>query len=352
MQDNVVRIATGVAYSAETDAARRAGERTRTVAAALECLVTASPRADAGSEKRSALPFGEWPEAAGRVVIKPNWVNHGSGDERRFRALVTQTEILDGLLTLLAQSRPERVTIADAPLQGCNWELLMSRAAIDALVARHAGRFSALEVTDLRLVVRGGESLGARQHCSEREARRSRIIDLGPSSVLEEVSSPPGCFRVTMYDPRELSRTHHRGCHQYSVAEEVLNADLVINVPKLKTHCKAGITAALKNLVGVNGHKSYLPHHRVGGSESGGDCYAGGSALKRCAEWLLDEANEGKNAWQAAGLSRAAGALAGAARFCGRDSQLEGAWKGNDTIWRTVLDLQRIVVLRQGGARV
>ena len=32
------------------------------------------------------------------------------------------------------------------------------------------------------------------------------------------------------------------------------------SLPKLKTHKKAGITCALKNLIGINGNKEYLPH--------------------------------------------------------------------------------------------
>jgi len=36
----------------------------------------------------------------------------------------------------------------------------------------------------------------------------------------------------------------------------------------LKLHRKAGITCALKNLIGINGNKEYLPHHRLGGSQA------------------------------------------------------------------------------------
>jgi hypothetical protein len=96
---------------------------------------------------------------------------------------------------------------------------------------------------------------------------------------------------VTQYDPRKLALAHRLGRHQYPIAREVFEADVVFNVPKLKTHKKAGITAALKNLVGINGNKDFLPHHRVGGSLLGGDCYAGVGPLKRAAEFCLDRAN-------------------------------------------------------------
>ena len=85
-------------------------------------------------------------------------------------------------------------------------------------------------------------------------------------SLLEPIASDRRVdFRVTMYNPDLMRQTHGRGRHQYLIAREVIEADVVINVPKLKTHRKAGITGALKNLVGINGNKDYLPHHRLGG---------------------------------------------------------------------------------------
>ena len=133
------------------------------------------------------------------------------------------------------------------------------------------------------------------------------------------------------------------GRHRYLIAREIIEADLVINLPKLKTHKKSGVTGALKNLIGINGNKEFLPHHRKGGSKTGGDCYAGGSWLKLAAEHLYDFANR-----------RPPGLLAVAHRSSrrvswplraklGSDDNLEGAWYGNDTIWRTCLDLQRIL---------
>jgi hypothetical protein len=99
------------------------------------------------------------------------------------------------------------------------------------------------------------------------------------------------------------------------------------------------VTGALKNLVGVNGNKNYLPHHRLGGSGSGGDCYPGFKPFKRAAEAALDHANSriGRAGYRA--LSLAAVLLN---RIHGGD--LEGKWYGNDTAWRMVLDLNRLLV--------
>src|SRR5687768_17691117 len=88
-----------------------------------------------------------------------------------------------------------------------------------------------------------------------------------------------------------MAKTHGKGRHRYLVAKDVLDADVVINLPKLKTHRKAGVTCALKNLIGINGNKEFLPHHRVGGAEAGGDCYPGSSRTKRALEFVLDREN-------------------------------------------------------------
>ena len=76
------------------------------------------------------------------------------------------------------------------------------------------------------------------------------IVDLGVKSMVEPISADASKFRVTQYDPRKMFEHQRPGVHRYLIAKDVLDADLVINLPKLKTHKKAGITAALKNLVG------------------------------------------------------------------------------------------------------
>ena len=94
--------------------------------------------------------------------------------------------------------------------------------------------------------------------------------------------------------------------------------DLVVNLPKLKTHKKACVTGALKNLVGINGNKDYLPHHRLGGSRTGGDCYAGGNPFKLASEHISDASNrrEGIPAYLLRQTSRS---CYGLARLTGAD---------------------------------
>jgi hypothetical protein len=149
-----------------------------------------------------------------------------------------------------------------------------------------------------------------------------------------------------------MAKTHHSGVHQYLVAKEVVEADIIINLPKLKTHRKAGITCALKNLIGINGNKEYLPHHRLGGSQHGGDCYPGNGVVKRALEYLSDRQNL-TSSYATGMLWRLLFAVfARTSRAQGDRTGTDGSWSGNDTIWRTCLDLNRILLYgRSDGTR-
>ncbi len=176
---------------------------------------------------------------------------------------------------------------------------------------------------------------------------RYTLFDLGLDSLLEPITGRRPQFRVTKYDPRELLKAHSRGHHQYLLAKETFEADVLINLPKLKTHSKAGLTGALKNLVGLNGNKDFLPHHRVGGTTLVGDCYAGLSPLRRLIEFCLDHANAGIDTPAYNRWSGAAQRLLRWQRLLG-EMQLEGGWRGNDTVWRMVLDLNRLILHGDG----
>jgi len=61
-----------------------------------------------------------------------------------------------------------------------------------------------------------------------------------------------------------VNRHHSGGRHACLSSGSAIRADVCVNLPKLKTHKKAGITCSLKNLVGINGDKNWLPHHTEG----------------------------------------------------------------------------------------
>jgi uncharacterized protein (DUF362 family) len=288
-------------------------------------------------------PLGEWIRPGSRVLIKPNWVLHQNQSGRGMDCLVTHTSVLEAILEYVALASPGSVIIGDAPVQGCDFESLRRQCNLDRLV--RLGRELGLDVAirDFRRTVLSGIRHGSDRREDIRPQEHYVLFDLGRRSLLEELARDAARFRVTMYHPDALRRTHRAGVHRYLVAREAIEADTVINVPKLKSHKKSCVTGALKNLVGINGNKEYLPHHRKGGSGSGGDCYPGSSAFKAIAESLLDMANRRQSSPAKRLYFSLAFALNRVDVALGGDRDLEGSWYGNDTIWRTCLDLQRIL---------
>ncbi len=322
-----------------------AGQHEQPVAEALLCRLFRF----AGADK---IGYGtpHWNPLSGvirpgdKVVIKPNWVYHRNNAGHGMDCLVTHTSVIEAILKYAVRANPMQIVIGDAPVQGCDFEALCAAIGIRDAAARFSGSGVPVEVRDFRMTRRTDEGFAAPSKSTGRSSDACVEFDLGPASWLEEITQDDTEFRVTMYDPDALKRTHRCGSHRYLVAREVMEADVIISVPKLKTHKKACVTGALKNVVGINVLKDYLPHHRKGGSARGGDCYEGDGVLKAMAEDLTDAGNRAGGRWLRGLYGSAAAVCCRLSKMQGGDGDLEGSWFGNDTIWRTTLDLQRLLI--------
>ena len=288
-------------------------------------------------------PLGALIPARSRIVLKPNWVFHENQSGAGLDCLITHSSIIEAVAKYVSLTNPAQVVIGDAPVQGCDFEQLRRNAGIEGLADRLRQRGLQFSIVDFRRTVLTGNTVNGQRSEGVRDLGNFVFFDLKNDSLLESLAKDASKFRVTMYNPELLQRTHAAGRHQYLIAKEVIEANVVINLPKLKSHKKSCVTGALKNLIGINGNKEYLPHHRKGGSESGGDCYFGRSAWKWATEDLLDAANRRPPGSMQAAFAWMAGTAGKIAVKLGADENLEGSWYGNDTIWRTCLDLQRIL---------
>jgi hypothetical protein len=128
-----------------------------------------------------------------------------------------------------------------------------------------------------------------------------------------------------------------------------MDADVFINVPKLKTHKKVGLTCALKNLVGINANKNWLPHHTEGTPDQGGDQFPAATAKARLEHlWMgaLKRRLRDSPRW-----SRLFVPIKKLGRLVFGDTQRvvrSGNWHGNDTCWRMVLDLNKCLFFFDG----
>ncbi len=290
-------------------------------------------------------PLGNVIPRGSRVLIKPNLVLHENHGQGGVDALVTHPSLIRVIVEAALRAEASKVLVGDAPIQECDLTLLLRATGLDtwaSALMRQDDRFKGIQDFRRTTCTMVG---GVRVASEDKQPLEGFVLfNLGRDSLLEPVTGGGERFRVTWYDPRLMRTTHGPGFHKYLVSREVMDADVVINLPKLKTHKKAGVTCALKNLVGINGNKEYLPHHRRGGTAEGGDCYPGSSVVKRALEYVADRRNltssyVGGAVWH--GLDSV---LSRVSRWQGDSVGINGSWSGNDTVWRMCLDLNRILL--------
>lgn len=279
-----------------------------------------------------------------RIVVKPNWVLHRNMGPSGTDCLVTHASVLRAVLDYVFLAKPREVVLGDAPIQGCDFGALIN-LGVNTVVDFFLREQRPIRLVDFRQTVLRQDDARPLFEENRRPLDEYRLVDLGVRSMLEPLSSDARKFRVTMYDPRRMWDNHGPGVHRYLIAKDVLQADLIVNVPKLKTHKKAGITSSLKNLVGVVGNKDFLPHHRKGAANCGGDNYERFSMLKSLTEAILDIANRHLHRPVLyAACSRLAYYLLVMDKKMGGSGDVEGSWYANDTVWRMCLDLNRILL--------
>jgi len=293
-------------------------------------------------------PIGELVPSGARIVVKPNWVLHRNMGPGGMDCMITHPSVLRAVLEYVFLAKPGHVTLGDAPLQGCDFARMLDFAGMREVVRHFRDRGLPLEVKDFRRTVTTEDAAGVK-HVAEavRGEEGYVLVNLGADSFLEPISRDWKRFRVTVYDPRKMRRHHRPGFHRFLLAKDVFEADLVVNCPKLKTHKKAGLTCCLKNLIGINGNKEYLPHHRKGARDAGagGDSHPERSVLLDVLETALDFINRHRDRPRFYDFAeRAIYHFEGRYRRKVPGAQMEGNWHGNDTIWRTCLDLNRALL--------
>ena len=130
-----------------------------------------------------------------RVVLKPNLVEYHTA-----RKINTNPLLVAAAIDAFRHLGAKEVIVADGPGHQRDTEMLIEASGLDAVLRQEKVRFVDLNTDDIHRV---------------RTATRF--------TTLEELWLP----------------------------ETILNADLVVSMPKLKTHHWAGVTLSLKNLFGV-----------------------------------------------------------------------------------------------------
>jgi uncharacterized protein (DUF362 family) len=297
-------------------------------------------------------PMGEIIRPGNTVVLKPNFI-------RDFRetqlghddCLITHGSVIRAALdyVYIALKGKGRIIIADAPQNDADFDVIRRITGLDEIqefYRQHAG--FEVEVYDLRPeksrkvdgVVVDHERLAG-------DPAGYVKVNLGKHSAFSDISHLCHLLYGAEYNTSELRSHHHDDIHEYLISKTVLEADCVINLPKLKTHKKTGITVSMKNLVGINGNKNWLPHHREGTPAQGGDQFADDGIKHRIERGAMACF---RNLFPLFGPLR--GVIAKPVKALGKsifgdtntNTIRSGNWYGNDTTWRMVIDLNRILM--------
>lgn len=192
----------GASALAAWPAASIAGQAGERIAAAplVQVALVACP--DYGPETLAAALKAGWrssrpPDIRGkRVVIKPNMA-----DVSAVRPIHTDPRLLEALILHLGDLGPREIVLAEGASHNRDSEDLFRRSGYEAVAKR----------------------------------RGIRLVDLNYDDV-----TPVKCVnpRATWLKEMFLPRT-------------ITSADIIISVPKMKTHKLAGITLSLKNMFGI-----------------------------------------------------------------------------------------------------
>lgn len=307
-------------------------------------------------------PLGDIIAPGDRVVVKPNFVSsrnlHDKITGQKLQASSTHGSLLRPVLdyALKAAGPKGLVRVVDTPVEGCEIDKVVNPLGVRSLIRHLQRKGHDVDFIDLRYfhlvprfpvddLRRFGRSfnLGVlHRRPLPGDPEGYHVVDVGEQSRFEHPDVQLGrlCFhRSHRWTP--LAR-HVRGRHQYGIPGSVLAADVIINLPKLKTHKKTGVTLALKSFIGLSHEKYWLPHFTAGDPSVGGDEFERPQSRGDRAEALLSRVP----------LAGGHSLVLRAPRLRSAPRIIDGSWQGNDTLWRTILDLNRAVLFADRHGRL
>jgi len=284
------------------------------------------------------------------VFIKPNMIAEKHKYKNEWNYVITNGSFVRVIVDylFLAMDGKGTIIIGDAPQTDSRyWEItkLMGLKEIRELYSKFDGfSIELINLQDEYWVTK--DDIYIETIPLPGDPRGSLTFDLGKNSCFSENDGKNLRYYGAHYDIDETNKAHSEGKHIYAIAKSPLIADVFINLPKLKTHKKCGITVNLKSLVGINANKNYLPHYVFGSPEKGGDQFDTVNLKKDFENIIVTRVKKillRKNKLFQF-LSRKLKPYAYDVFGDTEEVIRSGNWIGNDTVWRMSLDLNRILL--------
>jgi len=285
-----------------------------------------------------------------RVVIKPNWVKEHNAsrpeDENGWLTIITHPLVVREVARWAAAKLEGRgsVTLCDAPQSDSSFDTIRRLCRLDDIVTDLTQEFPGVAILlfDMRCeewTIDDGVTIAKRELPSD----PSGAVDIHLDQDSEFIGHPGlGRLYGASYDFATTNRQHTDPNHEYRICRTPMNADVLINIPKLKTHKKVGLTVALKNLVGTTPRTNWLPRHTEGTPAEGGDQFAESSSKRKLEGSLMRTAK--KILFGRHFLSKLFVPVKKLGRMVFGDTKdviRSGNWHGNNTAWRMILDLHK-----------
>ncbi len=300
-------------------------------------------------------PLGFLIKKGDKVLIKPNFVI--DYNEHPF-AVITHPSIIRFLIDYIdiATGKSGKIIVADAPQMNANKQKILEYTNIENLIEYLNEKKVNVKFIDLRAI--SYDTNWKKKSFLNGDPMGSKIIDLKKNSQLLDLEKQDkDIFYGADNNRKIVNYNHNLNRNSYRISRTLLDSDVVISVPKLKTHKKVGVTLNLKNFVGINVHKNYLPHYRIGCPEHNGDAYPNMNSFLNSLRFLRYLFRDCFLSRKASKIGRLFHKLMDIRKyfeyvvlkilFPQFYSQyfhfLDGNWSGNDTTWRTALDLNIII---------
>ncbi|MCG3150345.1 MAG: hypothetical protein PCFJNLEI_03828 [Verrucomicrobiae bacterium] len=292
-----------------------------------------------------------------RVVLKPNWVKEHNlrrpDDEQSWLTVVTHPAVILEVARWAARRLQGRgaITICDAPQSDSSFDKIRAYCQLDKLRERCVREFPGItfQVLDLRSegwIARDGVPVARTQLPGD----PAGVVNIHLDENSEFIGyRGQGRLYGAAYDFAVTNRQHCDPRHEYLFSRTPLAADVLINLPKLKTHKKVGLTVALKNMIGTTARTNWLPRHTEGTPAQGGDQFADSTGKLKIESVVMGEIK--RILKDRHRLARLFVPLKKLGRLYFGDTETtvrSGNWHGNDTCWRMILDLTKCLVHYDG----